>query len=98
MDLKNTSSWAKKKSDKPKTVNSRLLEAPVRFCQYCNEPIPKLAGLSVKKYSIKEFCCREHFMLAHRVTKICPECGKEFLNYKSAKDTHCSSCAAKKGL
>jgi hypothetical protein len=95
-NLKATSSWAKKKSSKPKTVNRRLLKAPTRFCKYCNRPIPKTQGLSTKTYSIKDFCCREHFMLAHRVIKTCPECGTEFLNYKSGNDTHCEKCAAKK--
>jgi len=91
-----SSRWAKKVTTKPKTVNTRLNAAPVRFCKHCQQPIPKTQGLSVKTYSIKEFCCREHYMLFHRVTKTCPECGIEFENYKSSKDKHCSACASKK--
>lgn len=88
--------WAKKKTTKPKTVNSKLLAAPVRYCKYCNKPIPKIQGLSVKTYSIKEFCNREHFMLFHRAEKTCIECGASFENYKSSNDKHCPSCANRK--
>lgn len=88
--------WAKKKNSQPKSVNTRLQKAPVKYCKHCNKPIPKTQGLSVKTYSIKEFCCREHFMLFHRVTKQCIECGQPFENYKSSNDKHCPSCANKK--
>ncbi len=88
--------WAKKKNSQPKSVNTRLQKAPVKYCKHCNKPIPKTQGLSVKTYSIKEFCSREHFMLFHRVVKNCVECGVEFENYKSSHDKHCPACANKK--
>ncbi len=98
MKLREVSSnkWAKKKSKQPKTLNRRLLAAPVRYCKYCHKPIPKVHGLSVKTYSIKEFCNREHYMLFHRVTRICQECGVEFESHKSKSDTHCANCVNKK--
>ena len=91
-----SSKWAKKKTTRRLTDNKRLLAMPDRLCKYCQKPIPKVYGLSVKTYSIKEFCSREHYMLFHRVVKNCLECGIEFENYKSSKDKYCEACSSKK--
>lgn len=92
----NMGKWAAKRSTKPLTSNNRLKAAPFRYCKYCSQPIPKIQGLSVQKYSAKEFCCREHYMLFHRVIRFCAECGAEFAGYKSSKLEYCVACTSKK--
>ena len=95
MSLEITSKWAKKTTAKPKTVNRRLLRAPSKICKYCGKPIPKVQGLSVKTYSIKEFCTREHYMLFHHVKCTCLDCNVEFWKHKSNVSNYCPSCTKK---
>jgi hypothetical protein len=95
MSLKITSKWAKKKTTKPPTVNKKLLAAPVRYCKYCQQEIPKVHGLSVKTYSIKEFCSREHYMLYHHKQVMCIDCGVEFWTSITNPLKYCPSCTKK---
>lgn len=66
-----------------------------RYCKYCHKAIPKTSGLSVKTYSIKDFCNREHYMLYHHNKAECIDCGLEFWTSKTNPKKYCPRCIKK---
>lgn len=79
-----------------KKVNRNLLNSPDRICKYCKNPIPKRPGMSVKRYSIQEFCNRKHYTLFKIVKIICPECGLCFETSSPSVEKYCKLCTKKK--
>ena len=78
-------------------LGRKPIEYEVRYCKNCTGEIPKNSGESIKRYNIKEFCCRSCTLDSMRVELKCKYCGKYFKigRYKAKTTDFCPKCNKK---
>ena len=80
-----------------KKLGRKPLEYEVRLCKNCTGEIPKNKGESIKRYAIKEYCCRECALESTKVELKCEYCGSYYKigKYKSTTSNYCPKCLKK---